>query len=221
MDMIETAPKKQRQDGQQTRERLLACAGELIAAKGYAATTSKEITEKAQANAAAINYHFGSREGLYRALLSRVHAYLMDIDELQEIAASARPPREKLSRMLDLFIEQALLGESWQIAVWARELLSPSPVFLEAVKEIALPKGLVIRRMVSEYTGLPLDAPRLYSALFSFMTPFVMFFLIRQRRRDGLDYESLLPVTYPLPVFFQHLKETAFAGLDACVRKED
>ena len=220
MERNEKSSKRQRQDGQMTRERLLRCAGEIIAVKGYAATTSKEICTRAQANAAAINYYFGGREGLYRELLVRVHAYLLKLEDLQKLAASERPPREKLSLMLDMFIRQALLGESWQIAVWAWEILSPSPVLQEVIREAALPKGLVVTRMIGEYTGLPLDEPRLYSAAFSFLAPFLTFFLLRQRWQSGPDYASLLPVAYPLPVFFRHLKETAFAGLDACRQEE-
>ena len=61
--------RQQRDDGRQTRERLLECAGILAAQKGFSLVTSKEICQMAGTNLAAINYHVGSREGLYEALL--------------------------------------------------------------------------------------------------------------------------------------------------------
>jgi len=54
-----------------TRERLLDTAEALISANGYANTSLREITAQAGANLAAVNYHFGSKEGLVSAMLER------------------------------------------------------------------------------------------------------------------------------------------------------
>ncbi|MBT3380704.1 MAG: TetR/AcrR family transcriptional regulator [Lentisphaerae bacterium] len=54
-----------------TRERILDAACELIAEKGYAATTHQAICDAADANIAAINYYFGSKEELYAKVWSR------------------------------------------------------------------------------------------------------------------------------------------------------
>ena len=58
-----------RTDGQATRERILEAAGELIGANGYAQTTAKAVADRAEVGVSLINYHFGGREGLYRAVL--------------------------------------------------------------------------------------------------------------------------------------------------------
>ncbi len=47
-----------------TRSDLLDAAAELFAAHGYHQTTHAEICERAGANIAAINYHFGDKEHL-------------------------------------------------------------------------------------------------------------------------------------------------------------
>ena len=54
-----------------TRDRLMDAAEQLIAQKGYTNTSMREITAKAEANIAAVNYHFGSKEGLVSEMLSR------------------------------------------------------------------------------------------------------------------------------------------------------
>ena len=69
-----------REDGVQTRQRLLEIAGQIFAQRGYARTTSKEICKRAGANIAAVNYHFGGKEGLYAAVLEEAHARLVSID---------------------------------------------------------------------------------------------------------------------------------------------
>jgi TetR/AcrR family transcriptional regulator, regulator of cefoperazone and chloramphenicol sensitivity len=55
-----------RKDGEKTRERLFDVACRVFGESGYRAATLAEICEGAGANIAAINYHFGSKEMLYR-----------------------------------------------------------------------------------------------------------------------------------------------------------
>ncbi len=54
-----------------TRRRLLAAAESLFVEYGYEAMSLRQITAKAHANLAAVNYHFGSKEALMHELLSQ------------------------------------------------------------------------------------------------------------------------------------------------------
>lgn len=51
--------------------RLLDAAQAQVAAKGFDAVSVRDVTEKAKANVAAVNYHFGSREGLMALVMAR------------------------------------------------------------------------------------------------------------------------------------------------------
>ncbi len=89
-----------RGDGDLTRARILESAGQLAAECGYANMTSKQVCERAHVNMAAVNYHFGSREGLYAAVLAEAHDRLFTLERLRQILAEGTA-REKLSRTLD------------------------------------------------------------------------------------------------------------------------
>ncbi len=52
-----------------SRESILKEANRLFAEKGYEGTSIRELTEAAQVNVAAINYHFGSKQGLFEAVV--------------------------------------------------------------------------------------------------------------------------------------------------------
>src|SRR4029077_19607191 len=52
-----------------TRERILKAAERLFADRGYEETSVRAIVAKARVNQAAINYHFGGKDGLYREVL--------------------------------------------------------------------------------------------------------------------------------------------------------
>lgn len=54
-----------------TRERVLLTAEELFATRGIDAVSVRDITVAANANIAAINYHFGSKRGLIDAIVAR------------------------------------------------------------------------------------------------------------------------------------------------------
>ena len=54
-----------------TRDRLLDAAERLFAARGFEAASLRDVTSQAKANVAAVNYHFGSKDALVRAVFER------------------------------------------------------------------------------------------------------------------------------------------------------
>jgi AcrR family transcriptional regulator len=54
-----------------TKDRILDAAETLFMAHGYEATSLRAITAAAEANLAAVNYHFGSKEELFETVLTR------------------------------------------------------------------------------------------------------------------------------------------------------
>jgi AcrR family transcriptional regulator len=52
-----------------TRDKLLAAASEVFAEVGFRNATVRQIVERAGANIAAVNYHFGDKEALYAEVL--------------------------------------------------------------------------------------------------------------------------------------------------------
>ena len=65
-------PRAERRDA--TRERILAVATELFAAKGYDATAIPEVLAATGLSRGALYHHFASKEELFTAVLERVEA---------------------------------------------------------------------------------------------------------------------------------------------------
>lgn len=55
--------------GQKVREKLYSAAAQVFARKGYATATVREIVERAGVTKPALYYYFGSKEGVYKAIL--------------------------------------------------------------------------------------------------------------------------------------------------------
>lgn len=80
-----------------TRGRILAVATAAFAARGIENVSMRELTAMAGANVAAVNYHFGSKEGLaeaiFDALAPRLNAMrLRELDGLLQRAAERQLP---------------------------------------------------------------------------------------------------------------------------------
>lgn len=58
-------------NSEETKERILLAAQELFAERGFEAVSLRDITKSAEANVAAVNYHFGSKDALIDALVVR------------------------------------------------------------------------------------------------------------------------------------------------------
>lgn len=71
----------------QTKDKILDAAEQLFAVTGFAETSMREITSKAGVNLASVNYHFGSKKGLIKAVVDRYLAVFLPqlLDEISDL----------------------------------------------------------------------------------------------------------------------------------------
>lgn len=69
-----------------TKNQILDAAEELFASSGFAGTSLRGVIRKAEVNLAAVHYHFGSKEELFRAVVRRVANPIVQA-QLQGLAA--------------------------------------------------------------------------------------------------------------------------------------
>lgn len=96
--------------GEDTRRRILEAALHLFAAQGYEGTSTRQIAEGAVVNLPAIQYYFGNKEGLYRAIIHDITAdtdrHMSPVLERVHAAlAAADTSREELTALLGDMVE--------------------------------------------------------------------------------------------------------------------
>ena len=200
-----------RTDGDLTHARILEAAGPLFAASGFAETTSKSVAQAAGVDLASINYHFGSRNGLYQAVLAEAHRRLIRLETLQHIAADTGSSADKLGQLLEMLAGVALGEQGWPAQVLAREILSPTSnarVLLDA--EIA-PKVALVQQLLGDISGIPPGEPALLRCMVSVAAPCLML-LVAGRTLPG-PLKQLVATT-PAELA-RHLHTFALAGLRA------
>ena len=89
--------RKRAEAGGEVRERLLAGATGLFASKGYAATTVREIVERAGVTKPVLYYYFRSKEGIYLELMQEPFGKFAAL--VEETLLTAGSARERLFRL--------------------------------------------------------------------------------------------------------------------------
>jgi len=134
-------------DEMATRERLLVAGKQLFAEKGFAATTTREIAARAGCNLSLIAHYFGGKEGLLRELISGRVALVQG--ELDALARSTAPLREKLARWVGFLVEK--MGEDRDFTqLFHREVASRNDAFLQDFKPVAQAVSSVFIAMLED-----------------------------------------------------------------------
>ncbi len=114
-------------DKHSTRERLVEAAGRLFAEKGFAGATVREICDAADANVAAVNYHFGGKEALYAEVVAHVLRGRTERFPMDGGLAEAAPPEERLRAFVRCFLCRRFdrTRPAWWGRLLAREMRRP------------------------------------------------------------------------------------------------
>lgn len=89
-----------------TQSRILDAAERLYSERGIAGTSLRAVTAEAGVNVAAVHYHFGSKDGLTRALVLRRAAVVNSERErlLEKAESDAAPEPPAVEAILDAFL---------------------------------------------------------------------------------------------------------------------
>jgi AcrR family transcriptional regulator len=161
----------------QTRYQLLEAAGEVFADVGFRDATVRAICQRAGANVAAINYHFGDKETLYREVLHYAHGKaLTKYPLLLDVAAEA-PAEKRLQAFIHSMLHRVFDKDpdSWQGRLMARELIEPSAAFDSLIQERFKPTSDLLWKIVGEILGRPPGDEQVYRCSVSVLSQCVFY----------------------------------------------
>ena len=153
-----------------TRTKILRAAARLFAQKGFSGTSVRDIVSAAGENVAAIHYHFGSKQKLYRATLE----YLLDsfrqglwgehgtfLTPLQLQSLSYQQALERLHFVLDRLIEQGLHRKHLPLErIFTHVELESAPM-RKMLLSYMLPFQERPLKLMEKLTGLSRKSPKL------------------------------------------------------------
>ena len=125
-----------------TKSRLLEAAGEEFAEKGFAAARVRTICDRAGANFAAVNYHFGGKEQLYVAAVLEAHRCGTAIPPAAALGEGT--PAVQLRQYIHFFLSNVMAmnreRDSWHSVLMLREMLQPTAALEALVREAIRPR---------------------------------------------------------------------------------
>src|SRR6478752_1386010 len=135
-----------------TRQRLLEVAGAVFAEQGFKCATVREICKRAGANVAAINYHFGDKQGLYSETLRYwVRESLAKYPPNLGVDESATPEQKLHAYVRSFFWRIFDEGRpSWYGKLMAREMIEPTHALDDCAKETMRPIGELLREIIRQ-----------------------------------------------------------------------
>lgn len=162
---------KPRLDGEQTRVALIEAAGELAAEYGWAHVQAKQVCERAQVNAASVNYWFGGRDALYEAVVAQIPNALIDETVFQRLMQE-QDQDKALSQCLDHFLNIVVCkGRTWPMRVWVREVTgNPSAAFLALAQRRGVARIDAMKSFIGSYLGIDSQDVRVSAAIMNMMS---------------------------------------------------
>ena len=143
-----------RQDGEQSRERLLRAGLALFAQHGFAKTSTREIAESAQTNIAAISYYFGDKAGLYRAVFFESQG--SPAKEIARYAGTELSLAQALRGLYASFLEPLKQGDMARqcMKLHAREMIEPTGLWEEEIRTGIRPMHEALLAVLCRHFGV-------------------------------------------------------------------
>lgn len=202
-----------------TREKLLECAAMLFTEKGYDHTSISDICDMADANIASINYHFRSKDALYREVLQftfdqAMSRYPADINDND-------PPEKKLYKFI-LAIMRRILSDRMRgnfYKLLAKEMADPTEASGDIIHRLITPQKETMQKMISEIHGHPADQEQIFRLTYSVMSQCLFLSYnekgrARHLRREPFSLEDAEPLA-------AHICNFSLAGLKCYQEKRD
>jgi len=209
--------RKQRSDGQETRQNLLTAAGEIFARKGFRAATIAEICRQAKANTASISYHFGSKEALYVESWRYAFSQSLTAYPLDGGIPPEAPAEERLRGRILAIMRRIIDPKSHEFDIFHKELANPTGLLVNAMQESVEPifKGLTL--LIGELLA---QKPEEHEVRLCAMSIRAQCFgpLLHARRRktaQGIPICDLEPLLEDVEQLADHVTRFSLAGIQA------
>lgn len=142
-----------------TRRAVLDAAADVFAEVGFRNATVRDICRRADANVAAVSYHFGDKQALYAEVLTE-QSRLALVKYPNPRPEPGMPPARRLELFVRSFLQRVLSAElhARHGRIMAREMVEPTAALDRLVAEAIRPQSEALRHIVTELLGDRADA---------------------------------------------------------------
>jgi AcrR family transcriptional regulator len=150
---LEDGMKIRRKSAAITPRKLLAAASEIFAQKGYRDATIAEICERAGANVAAVNYHFGDKETLYKEAWRHSFSESLKAHPPNGGVSDNAPPEERLRGEIVALLNRIADEGNREFLIVQKELVNPTGLLNEVMQKNLRPLQERMESIIRELLG--------------------------------------------------------------------
>jgi len=201
-----------------TRQRLIDSAATLFADRGFQNVTVREICKASNANVAAVNYHFGDKAGLYRAVVTLAIAVMQETNELSQRAGDGLSPEDQIRGFVRVFVRR-LTGEgpnNWIHRLMAREMEHPTEALEQVMTQVVKPRLEYLSAVAATVMGLPASDPRVKRSIASLQ----MQCLMAARPIPSSLEKTFGPAMRDFEAAVNHIAEFSLGGMRAIASEQ-
>jgi len=194
-----------------TKQKLLECSAAVFTEKGFANTSVAEICEMAEANIASINYHFRSKDALYREVLdyTKQQAVTLYPEDIQK----AHTPEEKLYIIISAIIRRTLStelkGNFYKLV--AKEMAEPTEASKDVISKFINPRKEGMQQLIGEIFGKELSEDQAFRLTYSVISQCLFLGYNEKGRIRHLKKNPINP--QDAEEFARHIYRFSLAGI--------
>ncbi len=209
------------------KEKLLAVAGPMFADRGYDGVSTRDLSRKAKVNLSAITYHFGSKRGLYNAVIERIVADIAPmrtflVDTIDGGVARAADDSDALPDVVEQFVRMMVTFlthpdfQYWRMQLIMREITQPTDAFETIMNRHIGPIQSAIGRIVALATGRPEEDERTILLTSAIMSQLLQFGFARNLMLNRLQWPAFTPERVETAIAVTVGIVFSMLGLDGC-----
>ncbi|MFO7558950.1 MAG: TetR/AcrR family transcriptional regulator [Desulfobacterales bacterium] len=206
-----------REDGKETRQRLLNAACEVFSQKGYHHAKVADICKRANANVASVNYYFKDKASLYAETWR--HAF----QQFKEPAFSDLidgSPQEQLREYVRILMENftAKGGLGYFSRLYLMELVNPTGLIQDAWHELIEPRRRKLHNIIRQIIGQKAERRSVLFCELSIVNQCRALLTIKHNDLEYLLDQTLNPELIKL--LADHIADFSLAGIKAVGKGE-
>jgi AcrR family transcriptional regulator len=154
----------------ETHGRLLESASRLFADRGFAKVTVREICRDAEANLAAVSYHFRDKLGLYMAVVNGALETIRKANDATMEVPPDLPPAERIRHYIHNYLPRIVRAEGRVERIqkiMRHEMAEPTPAVRMIVEQLIEPRIAFLCAAVGELIGCPRSDRRVSACVMS------------------------------------------------------
>lgn len=197
-----------------TKQRLINAAGEMFAEKGYEAASIRDICQRAEANLAAVNYHFGEKRQLYVAAVRHAQCCRQEDVPFPDWPAEM-PAVDRLRAFIETMFARMLAGDrpQWHLEIMLRELARPTEACTAVVEDYIRPMADKLREIMRDLLPEHLTEQERWMIGFSIVGQILFYYVHQPIIRLLIGHAGVEPM--PLDQLADHVTRFTLAAIGA------